>query len=182
MQRRFLGLAVAAIMTCGTAPAIGAYDNPEMLTIEKATGDIAQTFTIEQLKTEFQPHTYDTRTPWSKDDETIVFRGPLMKDVLAKVGIADNPAIKVIAYDNFVSEIRMDEIQSFEPILAVERKCTADDISQGSCKEGQEFRPISMLEKGPIFVVWPFDRLPSAYVPARNSIWVFFPVALRPIQ
>jgi hypothetical protein len=36
-----------------------------------------------------------------------------------------------------------------------------------------------MVEKGPIFIVWPYDKLPDTYVPARNAIWVFFPVILR---
>ncbi len=180
MRRRFLALAItAALVVVGAAAADAAFDDPGKITVQDAAGKEVQAFSIEQLKAEFPQQTYDTRTPWTQENEKIVYRGPLLKDVLTKTGLAGSSTIKVIAYDDFVSEIRMDEIQSYEPILAVERRCTQDDHAQNRCKADQEFRPISMIEKGPIFIVWPFDRLPDTYVPARNAIWVFFPVVLR---
>ncbi|TIR85112.1 MAG: hypothetical protein E5X04_01415, partial [Mesorhizobium sp.] len=130
----------------------GAFADPDTLTLEDASGKAIQILTVEQLKTEFPQQTYDTRTPWTKENEKIVYRGPLLKDIWAKTGLANAPKVKVIAYDDFVSELRMDEIQSYAPILAVERQCTKDDRTQGRCKDDQQFRPISMIEKGPIFV------------------------------
>jgi hypothetical protein len=91
-------------------------------------------------------------------------------------------AVQFIAYDNFVSEIRMEEINSYTPILAIERECSADDRTRGVCPAGEEYRPLNTKDSGPIFIVWPFEKLPSAYVPARNSIWVWFVVAVRPIR
>lgn len=183
MRHNILTLTLSSVFVIAAWSASAAsYDNPNMVSVENASGQALKTFSTEQLKAEFPQQTYDTRTPWTKDNETIVYRGPKLKDVLAKGGISENPGIKIVAYDNFVSEVRGDEIEQFEPILAVERKCTDDDRAKSLCKGGQEFRPINMLEKGPIFVVWPYDRLPSDYVPARNSIWVFFPVALRSVQ
>lgn len=180
LSTRRLGLAVVLAATLASSPVHAAY-NPDWLTIENSPGAPPHVFTIEQLKTEFPQTSYDTHTPWMKDGEKALFRGPLLSDVLAKAGIADSPAIKIIAYDDFVSEIRMDEIRDYDPILAVERECTDGDRQQGLCKVGQKLRPIGLVEKGPIFLVWPFERLPRRYASIRNSIWVFFPVLIRPL-
>jgi hypothetical protein len=117
----------------------------------------------------------------SKRRETIRFRGPFVKDVLARHAMTGPSAVQFIAYDNFVSEIRMEEINAYMPILAIERECLADDRSKGVCAADQEYRPLSTKDSGPIFIVWPFEKLPTSYVPARNSIWVWFVVAIRPI-
>ncbi|RCS21371.1 hypothetical protein DUT91_24615 [Phyllobacterium salinisoli] len=174
-----LGLGLALALILASWPTQAAY-NPNLLTVENTTSGVSHTFTIEQLKTDFPQQTYDTHTPWMKEGQKTLFRGPRLIDVLARAGILDSRAIKVIAYDDFISEIRMDEIRTYDPILAVECKCTDGDRMDGLCKAGQELRPIGMLEKGPIFMVWPANRLPSAYTPTRNSIWVFFPVLIRP--
>lgn len=163
------------------APVLGAYVDPNLLSVEKAPGDILATYSIDQLKTEFPNQTYATRTPWTGEGETTTFRGPLFKSILAKHGFDAKSAVQVIAYDNFVSEIRLDEINNYSPILAVERQCTGKDRRGGQCQGGQDFRPITLRESGPIFIVWPYDQLPNDYVPARNSIWVWFVVALRPV-
>ncbi|RWJ01255.1 MAG: hypothetical protein EOR73_14240 [Mesorhizobium sp.] len=154
--------------------------DPNRLRIEDASGKTIAVFTVQQLQSDFEQQTYDTRTPWTHEHETIVYRGPLLESVLKRTGLANAADLKIIAYDDFVSEIHMDEIRSYKPILAIERKCSDKDGS--TCSPGKDFRPISMTEKGPIFIVWPFDQLPASYVPARNSIWVFFPVILRSAQ
>jgi hypothetical protein len=180
MSHKFLALAITAVLAiAGATAANGGFDNPNKITVQDTSGNEIDTFSIEQLKAGFSQQAYNTRTPWTQQGEKIVYRGPLLTDVLAKSGLGKSPAIKVIAYDNFVSEIRMDEIQTYRPILAVERQCTQDDRVHDRCEADQEFRPISMVEKGPIFIVWPYDKLPDTYVPARNAIWVFFPVILR---
>ncbi|MCV3211324.1 hypothetical protein OHD62_31870 [Mesorhizobium sp. YC-39] len=153
--------------------------DPNELSVQDASGKNIAVFSVKQLQAEFPQQTYDTRTPWTSDGEKIEYRGPLLINVLAKAGITAAQEVKVVAYDNFVSDIRMDEIRSYNPILAVERRCNAKDKAGSLCPPGQDFRPISMVEKGPIFIVWPFDQLPASYVPGRNSIWVFFPVILR---
>jgi len=180
MRHKLFALAITAVLAItGATAANAAFDNPNKITVQDASGKEIGTFSIAQLKAGFSQQTYNTRTPWTQKDGKIAYRGPLLTDVLAKSGLAETPAIKVIAYDNFVSEIRMDEIRSYMPILAVERQCTQDDRVHDRCEADQEFRPISMVEKGPIFIVWPYEKLPDTYVPARNAIWVFFPVVFR---
>ncbi|MGO4642425.1 hypothetical protein AB4Z43_28710 [Mesorhizobium sp. 2RAF45] len=156
--------------------------DPNEVSVEDASGKTVAVFSVNQLQAEFPQQTYDTRTPWTSDNEKIEYRGPLLANVLAKAGVTVAQEVKVVAFDNFVSDIRIDEIRSYNPILAVERRCNENDKARSLCPSGQEFRPISMVEKGPIFIVWPFDQLPASYVPARNSIWVFFPVILRATQ
>ncbi|WP_143748462.1 hypothetical protein [Mesorhizobium carmichaelinearum] len=156
--------------------------DPNQVSVQDASGKTIAVFSVKQLQAEFPQQTYDTRTPWTSDNEKIEYRGPLLANVLAKAGITAAQEVKVVAFDNFVSDIRMDEIRSYNPILAVERRCNENESANPHCAPGQDFRPISMVEKGPIFIVWPFDQLPASYVPARNSIWVFFPVILRASQ
>lgn len=178
-------LPVAGMVTAMSAvfqSAFGAYDDPTRFSVEEAPGKVAATYSVDELKTEFPLQSLETQTPWTKNGEKIVFRGPLVKDVLARHAIDGQSAVRFTAYDNFVSEIRMEEIDAYAPILAIERQCSADDRQQGICTADQEYRPISIKESGPIFIVWPFERLPPFYVPARNSIWVWFVVAVRPVQ
>ncbi|WP_137935405.1 hypothetical protein [Mesorhizobium comanense] len=87
--------------------------------------------------------------------------------------------VEVVAFDNFVSDIRMDEIRSYNPRLAVARRCNEKDKA-GSLSPRTRISALSAwVEKGPIFIVWPFDQSPASYMPARNSTWVFFAVILR---
>ncbi|MCX8571093.1 hypothetical protein [Aminobacter sp. MET-1] len=178
---KILAIALFGLLLTATAPAHSAYDDPGTFAVEEAAGKPIKVFTTDQLRTVFENVTIDTKTPWSTtDDEKIQWRGPLLLDVLQSGGLDKNSSVQIMAYDDFLSEIKLDEIRSYNPIIAIERTCTATDITNGLCKEGQDFRPIDLSERGPHFIVWPLDELPSSYVPARNSIWVFFPIAARP--
>jgi hypothetical protein len=163
------------------ASAFGTYDDPKQLSIEDAAGKVLATYTVDKLKAEFPLQSLRTQTPWTKNGETIRFRGPFVKEVLARHAMTGQSAVQFIAYDSFVSEIRLEEISAYSPILAIERECSADDRSKGVCTADQEYRPLNTKDSGPIFIVWPFEKLPTSYVPARNSIWVWFVVAIRPI-
>ncbi|MGX9120467.1 hypothetical protein ACWTU6_27995 [Mesorhizobium sp. BHbsci] len=182
MLRGARGVTVAFVAVLAAfCTGFGAYDDPKKLTVEGAPGVTLATYTVDQLKTEFPLQSLETRTPWTKNGEKIGFRGPFVKDVLARHGLASHAAVEFIAYDNFFSEIPLAEINDYAPILAVERLCTDHDRQQGICAPDQEYRRLSFKELGPIFVVWPFEQLPDSYVPARNSIWVWFVVAVRPV-
>lgn len=182
-KSRILLLQILIIVLAVTRPISSAAQHltggPDELKLEDTSGRTIAVLTVEQLQSAFEQQTYDTRTPWTDEHETIVFRGPLLETVLERAGLAAAPSIKIVAYDDFISEIPRDEILSYKPILAVQRKCSPADRVALRCAPGQDFRPIDLLEKGPIFIVWPFDQLPLSYVPARNAIWVFFPTVVR---
>lgn len=161
---------------------VAAYDDPTILTIEDATGAPLEQYPVERLRSDFENVEIETRTPWTTESDTTRYRGPRIADVLQRHGLDTGHSVQFVAYDNFVSEIMIEEIMDHEPIFAIDRACQDDDREIGRCAAGQELTPLMPEEQGPIFLVWPFDRLPAAYVPARNSIWVWFVVAVRPVQ
>lgn len=159
-----------------------AYADPTILTIEDASGVALEQYPTEQLRSDFENHEIETRTPWTTEGETTRYRGPRIADVMRRHGLDSGNSVQFVAYDNFVSEILIEEIEIYDPILAIDRACLDNDRDTGRCAAGQEFTELMPEEQGPIFLVWPFDLLPAAYVPARNSIWVWFAVAVRPVQ
>lgn len=181
MRRSFVGAALAAVMTLVSQWAIGAigYEDANVLAIEKAPSVAIANYTPQLVKRSFTMHELETATPWT-DGELIRFRGPRLKDILTKYDLEGELRIEVFAFDEFVTQIKMQEIEDYNPILAIERACTPKDRTNGHCTKEQDFMPLPMKDAGPFFIVWPIEKLPDSYVPARNSIWVWFVVALRP--
>ncbi len=83
-----------------------------------------------------------TATPWYDGPQT--FSGPLLSDLLAAVG-ATGSALRVVAINDYAVEIPMSDIKDFPVILASRR---AGDL-------------MPVRDKGPLFVVFPFDEVPS---------------------
>lgn len=173
----------AAAMLAGLPSARAApvgYEDTQVLRIESAPGQAVATYGPEQLKHDFPLRVIEIRTPWTGEGEKIRYRGPDLKDVLARNGLNSAPSIEVFAYNDFITTIRMDEIDEYEPILAMERACSAEDRRTGRCRDGEEYTALRLEDAGPYYIVWPFEQLPGSYVFGRNSIWVWFVVALRP--
>jgi hypothetical protein len=181
MRPRMYAAVVSAMVVSVTAT-LAAYTDPSVLTIEGEHQSVSSRYPVRQLRTEFENIEIETRTPWTKEGQPIRFRGPRIADVLRKHGLDSSKSVQFIAYDNFTSEILLEEINTYEPIFAIDRACQNADRSSGRCTADQTFTALSPDEQGPIFLVWPYDRLPATYVPARNSIWVWFVVAVRPVQ
>jgi hypothetical protein len=154
--------------------------DPDTLTIEDTAGKATATYTIESLRKEYVLQERTTATPWSGLG-TIEFRGPLLKDILAKNGIAGAREFEVLAYNDFISRISAVEIDAYSPILAIEQRCTDEDRSRSLCEANQTYRPLSVDDGGPFYLVWPLKNRPRNYVPGRNAIWVWFVVKVRPI-
>lgn len=181
MNYKKLGSAAAILVASGTA-LMAAYTDPAVLTIEDQSQVAAELYPVDRLRSDFENLEIETRTPWTRDGEQIKYRGPRILDVLRKHGLDTKTSVQFVAYDNFISEIMISEVKTYDPIFAIDRGCQDSDRETGRCTADQEFTPLSPEEQGPIFLVWPYDRLPTAYVPARNSIWVWFVVAVRPVQ
>jgi hypothetical protein len=176
---RFVTTALFAA-ALSSAPAYSAGHDPTVISIEKEAGESLATYTFEQLKQDFPQHEIDTATPWSKADEKFKYRGPLLKDVVAKNQIDTRKNVEVTAFDNYITKITNEEIAAYAPIVALEKACTDADRSSGACTAHQDFKPLSLDDGGPYYIVWPLDQLPKSYIPARNSIWVWFAIKLRP--
>jgi hypothetical protein len=83
-----------------------------------------------------------TTTPWFK--EPVKFTGPLLRDVLQALK-ANGTSIKATALNDYKISIPMDDILKYDVLLARQI----------------DGRVITVREKGPIFVIYPFDSLPE---------------------
>jgi hypothetical protein len=83
-----------------------------------------------------------TKTPWY--DSARRFTGPLLRDVLAASG-AKGSTIRAIALNDYKVEMPFDDPQKIDVVMAR----LLDD------------RPMLVREKGPLFIIYPFDDLPE---------------------
>jgi hypothetical protein len=99
-------------------------------------------------------HSFVTATPWFKAPTK--FTGPLLRDVLQALK-ANGTHIKAIALNEYKIDIPIEDAFKYDIVLATQING----------------RVISVREKGPIFVIYPFD----SHVELRNqthygrSIW-----------
>jgi hypothetical protein len=89
-----------------------------------------------------QQKTLITRTPWFARARR--FTGPLMRDVLAAAG-AQGSMLRLIALNDYRVDMPMDDVQRHDVLLAR----LIDD------------KPMTVREKGPLFVIYPFDDRPE---------------------
>ena len=99
-------------------------------------------------------HSFTTKTPWFKEPRK--FTGPLLRDLLALVG-AHGSTLRLGALNDYRIDVPADDAKRFEVTLAR----LIDD------------RPITVREKGPLFMIYPFDsdaalRNPLYY---SRSVW-----------
>lgn len=107
--------------------------------------------------------TFTTRTPWF--DRPVTFTGPLLADVMAAVG-ATGSALAATAINDYTITIPMGDVKARKVIMA--------RLIDG--------KPIPVREKGPLFVVYPFDTdaalRTSVYY--ERSIWQLKSLDVRP--
>jgi hypothetical protein len=153
-------LAAGAAWLCGglaRAQALGTPAGPVVLTlrgrIQRTNQADSAAFDMAMLEALAQ-HSFITKTPWFKQPRK--FTGPLLRDVLAAVG-AHGATLRLAALNDYRIEVPIDDARRFEVTLAR----LIDD------------RPITVREKGPLFVIYPFDsdaalRNPLYY---SRSVW-----------
>jgi hypothetical protein len=140
-------IAFAAVLTCCallSSPAI-ALDTPKehpILTVsgaiaEKNAGDTAR-FDMKMIES-LPQHSFTTSTPWY--DKPVKFTGPLLADVLAAVK-ASGANISAVAINDYKINIPVTDTTQYGVLMAR----LIDD------------KPIPVREKGPLFVVYPFDN------------------------
>ena len=99
-------------------------------------------------------HSFTTSTPWF--DKPMKFTGPLLADLLAAVK-ASGTTLSAVAINDYKINIPMADVQKYKVIVAR----LLDD------------KPMPVREKGPLFVVFPFDSAAelrnSTYY--ERSIW-----------
>lgn len=93
-------------------------------------------------------------TPWYPGK--VSFEGPLGSALLDAVG-AKGTKLKVVALNDYAAEIPAEDFRKWPVILATKL----------------DGKPMSVREKGPIFVVYPFDADPSLFNEQyfSRSVW-----------
>jgi hypothetical protein len=98
--------------------------------------------------------TTTTETPWYDDAQS--FSGPVIQSLLEAIG-AQGTTVTVRALNDYSAEIPIEDLQANPVILA--SRLNGDVLS--------------VRDKGPLFVVYPFDLDPSLYneVYFGRSVW-----------
>ena len=138
-MRPLASFAFALAFVFALAPiARAAESGAVILTIDGATGDgKAHTFTLADLK-KLPPAGFATKTPWHDGPQR--FDGVLMSDLMHAVG-GKGTVLHVRALDDYKSDVPVADFDKFKPIMAY----------------SQNGQPMPVREKGPLFVIYPFD-------------------------
>lgn len=152
------GTFALAALTTG-APAL-ALDKPAGEPILTITGHISQanagstaTFDLAMLE-KLDGRKATMETPWTTGKTE--FSGPYLRAVLAAAG-ASGKKLRVKALNDYASEVPFDDAEKLDTILAVRMN-------------GEE---MSVRDKGPIFLIYPFDKDKSLYNEKyfSRSVW-----------
>ena len=93
-------------------------------------------------------HSFTLKTPWYAGPRK--FSGPLLREVLAAAE-AQGQSIEAIAINDYKVTIPMEDVKQHDVMLALQM----DD------------RPMPLRDKGPLFIIYPFDSDPRL----RTSIY-----------
>ena len=100
-------------------------------------------------------HSFTTKTPWYAQPRK--FSGVLLRDLLAGVGAPPGAAIKAVALNDYRVDIPSEDATQHGAMLAY----LLDD------------KPMSVREKGPLVIIYPFDDKPALRTAVHYSraIW-----------
>ncbi len=151
---------LAACLLCFFSIQSTALEVPKGATILKVEGRLARTnqgtaawLDLEALDA-LKQHKILTTTPWYDGERT--FEGPLVRDLIKWLG-AEGATVKAIALNDYMISIPVSDFRLHDVILATRI----------------DGRALTVREKGPIFVMYPFDQTPSlrTEVHFQRCIW-----------
>ncbi|MCZ8097380.1 MAG: hypothetical protein ACRCU1_07490 [Alsobacter sp.] len=101
-------------------------------------------------------------TPWYDSKKT--FEGPLGSAILDAVG-ATGKTLRVVALNDYAAEIPVEDFRKFPVILATKL----------------DGKAMAVREKGPLFVIYPFDADPSLFNEKyfNRSVWQVKAIEVR---
>jgi hypothetical protein len=111
-------------------------------------------FDMEMLRS-LPQRVIDTTTPWNEG--MIRFEGPSLADLMTSIGADMTKTVKVIALDDYSTEIPLAEFAAAKPILAILR-------------DGE---PMPAEDQGPLFIVYDYDSDPALDTEEiqEHSVW-----------
>ncbi len=118
------------------------------------TSEKSATYTLEDLLS--MPQTTVVTKNDYVDDAT-AFQGPSLRSILTEMDLDRNANLKMVALNDFVSEVPAKDAFTYDVILAVLR-------------DGEV---MSVRDKGPIWVIYPMDEHPELQDDVFNSrlVW-----------
>ena len=121
--------------------------------ITKKNSQDAASFDMAMLE-KLPQKSFTTQTPWYP--QPVTFTGPLLRDVLSAVG-AKGSKLTAVALNDYKTEIPSSDAKDFDVIVA---RLMND-------------RPMPVREKGPLFIIYPFDQNPAlkAEIYLNRSAW-----------
>ena len=105
-------------------------------------------------------HVTRTSTPWT--DGVSQFEGPLLCDLLEKVG-AEGTLLRAKAVNDYEVDIPIEDCKRYPVIVALKR-------------DGQ---PLSRRDMGPLWVVYPRDDHPELQLETINARWIWQLISLE---
>lgn len=146
--------------------------------LEKPTGDVILTITAAHLEhpnidgtaqfdlkmlEELSGRSGEMETPWTQG--RVKFSGPLLRAVLEAAG-AHGSAMKVKAINDYTADVPIDDALDLDTILATR----------------MNGEPMSVREKGPLFLIYPFDKDPGLYNEKyfSRSVWQIKAIEVTP--
>lgn len=135
-------LAAFAILTFASGYSLAA-GKSVVLTVTGAVRGASVEFDREQLE-RLKSREASMETPWTEG--RVTFRGPLLKAVLQAAG-ADGKRLVIKALNDYSAEIPVDDATDLPTILAM----------------SMNGNTLSVREKGPLFLMYPFDLKPELY-------------------
>jgi hypothetical protein len=165
-MKRFI-IAIAACFSLATPLlALEAPKGPVILTVK---GKLAHpnsgadaTFDLAMLNA-LKGRSAKMETPWTEGKVT--FSGPLLRAVLDAAG-APAGALKVRALNDYAVEVPASDAREFEVIIATKLNG----------------KPMSVRDKGPTMLVYPFDLNPKLYTETyfSRSVWQIKDIEILP--
>ena len=99
-------------------------------------------------------HETRTSTPWT--DGVSAFEGPLLCELLARLG-AEGTELRAKAINDYVVDIPIADCERYPVILALKR----------------DGKALSRRDMGPIWIVYPRDDFPELQLETINARWVW---------
>jgi hypothetical protein len=161
-------LLAAATMAALSATSVLALDKPVgdvILTItgqvkNANVGDTAQ-FDAAMLE-KLASRSGRMETPWTTGK--VSFSGPLLRAILEEAG-ADGSRLTVRALNDYSAEVPIQDAKELDTILATH----------------MDGKPMSIRDKGPLFLIYPFDENPELYSEKyfSRSVWQIKEIEVR---
>lgn len=156
-MKRILAVALLCIGSMAQADGLSAPQGAVILTVSGnityTNGDGIAQFDRDMLEA-LEQRTTTATTPWL--DGSHDFSGPLGSAILEAVG-AQSQSLRVIALNDYSAEVPAQDMHDFPVIFATHI-------------DGQQ---MSVRDKGPLFIVYPFDENPDLFneIYFGRSVW-----------